>query len=141
MDDKKMSYEKLQSYTDEFVIMVLELLTTYGCLPTRLERERVSIEVIKFVAKYKQEAYPIPERNDMSLTEYYEKVLKPHHDKYGVYQNDGCCDSDVLDSRGDTSKARDVSVCCTGVRMGISRLARGTNGAVDSSSFGSDART
>ena len=88
MDDKKMSYEKLQSYTDEFVIMVLELLTTYGCLPTRLERERVSIEVIKFVAKYKQEAYPIPERNDMSLTEYYEKVLKPHHDKYGVYQND-----------------------------------------------------
>lgn len=87
---KKMSYEKLQSYTEEFVTMSLELLTSYGCLPTRLERERVKNEVIKFIAKYREEtAPPLPQRqNDMSHTEYYEKVFKPHHDKYGVFQLD-----------------------------------------------------
>ena len=87
---KKMSYEKLQSYTEEFVTMSLELLTSYGSLPTRLERKRVTSEVIKFIAKYRLEtAPPLPEKqNDMSETEYYEKVFKPHHDKYGVYKFD-----------------------------------------------------
>lgn len=87
---KKMSYEKLQSYTEEFVTMSLELLTSYGCLPTRLETERVTSEVINFIAKYREQTSPpLPEKqNDMSHTEYYEKVFKPHHDKYGVYKYD-----------------------------------------------------
>ena len=42
-------------------------------------------------------------RNEVRVLQYYVQECN------GVYQNDGCCDSDVLDSRGDTSKTRDVS--------------------------------
>ena len=87
---KKMSYEKLQSYTEEFITMSLELLMSYGSLPTRLETERVTSEVIKFIAKYREEtAPPIPKKeNGMSYEEYYQKFAKPYHDKYGVYKFD-----------------------------------------------------